>query len=523
MTRRSLLLHAWLQVFLWVGIAATVNHIASASFARVDITHNQAFTLSNTARNSVARLDRPLQAKVWFSEDLDPPFHNHRRALLDKLEELAAWSNGHMEIVVADPSEDPEIVAEARAAGIQPVPYVYKNWDREETRVVFMGVSFTYGERHQAVEALPKIDKMEYELVRAVLAVTTDFDDQTKVGWLQGNGEPDLASFPEANPLGKLRKRLEERHVLIPLTAGDDPIDEEIDTILVVGPQLGVSELAQFQLDQFAMRGGRIAWFISGFAADWQALKIHEVRHDLHGLIGHYGVQLNRDGIIDREQNMPMTAPVLVADQIRLANVNYPLIPWTAALDRKGAPAVRDLQKMVFPFATTMTVAPDLPSEIEAEVWVQSGLKAVATRQLTTPETTSLNATRTDEVAGPFPLVVALSGSFRSYFAGRAPPAKISTEADPFDPEEVLLDSRPTRMVVISSSDMVANNLDFVLNSIDWMQEDSRLVQIRSRDTSFATFKAPSPTEIWPWRFGIAGLPFVLVLVGGAIQISRSR
>ncbi len=522
MTRRTLLVHAWLQLLLWIAIAVTINHISSAAFTRLDVTNNQAFTLSNAARHSVANLERPLQARVWFSEDLDPPFHNHRRALLDKLDELAAWSDGRLEIVTTDPTGDREAMAEARAAGIQPVPYVYKNWDREETRVVFMGVSFVYGERHEAVEALPSIDKMEYELVRAILAVTTEFEDEKKIGWLQGNGEPDLASFPDTNPLGKLRKRLQERHTLVPISPADDAIDEDIDTILVVGPQLAVSELAQFQLDQFVMRGGRIAWYISGFQPDFQTLKIREVRHNLHGMLGHYGVQLNRDVIVDRKQNMPMQAPVQVAGKIRYANVNYPLIPRTAAVDRT-VPAVRNLKQMVFPFVSTLAVVPELSADVESEIWAQTGSDAVATRQVNTLETNSLGQPRQDEVAGPFPLVIALSGTFRSYFAGRTPPAKLSSEAEPFDPEEVLLDSRPTRMVVVSSSDMVANNLDFVLNTIDWLQEDSRLIEIRSRDTAFASFEAPPATEVWAWRLGIAGFPLILVLLVGAVQISRSR
>jgi len=521
-TRTHLLRHAWLQWILWIAIAVILNHLASARFARLDITENQAFTLSNPARKAVLQLERPLHVQVWFTDDLDPPFHHHKPALLDTLDELAAWSDGHLTVDVVDPTTDPASAAAARAAGVRPVPYVYKDWDREETRVVFMGASVSYGERSAAIESLPRIDKMEYELVRAILRVTTEREDDVQIGWLRGNGEPDLASYPANNPLGQLRARLEDRYTLVDLTLGDAPIDPEIETLLVVGPQLGVSELAQFQLDQFAMRGGRIAWFISGFQPDFPALSIREVRHDLHGLIGHYGAILHRDGVLDRVQNAPTQAPVRVGGDIRYAQLDYPLVPKTSALERTH-PAVRNLREMVFPFATTLELSPDRTEETEAEIWVQTGPDAVSTRLLRTLETQALRSPLPDEVQGPFPLVVALSGTFRSYFAGRIPPAKLEAGAPPFDPEEVLLDSRPTRMVVASSSDMVANNIDFVLNSIDWLQQDSRLVDIRGRDTSFPTFRPPAASEVWAWRLGIAGLPLLLVLLGGAVQLSRSR
>ena len=522
MTRSTLIRHAWLQMFLWIGIAVTLNHITSARFARIDMTANQAYTLSEAARLAVSDLERPLHAKVWFTDDLDPPFHHHKQSLLDRLDELAAWSGGHIEISVADPSKDPSVAAQAQAAGVRPVPYVYKDWDRKETRVVYMGVSFSYGAQNRAVDALPRIDKMEYELVRAILAVTTPREDEVRIGWLQGNGEPDLSHYAPTNPLGQLRDRISDRYTLTPLAIGDTPIDEDIETLLVVGPQLGLTEMTQFHLDQFLMRGGRIAWFISGFQPDFSTMKPREVHHDLHGILGHYGVVPNRDSILDRVENMPTQAPIRVGDALQVAQVAYPLVPKTSALDRTVS-AVRNLRQMVFPFATTLSVSPEISEAVDAEVWVKTSDSAVSTRLLGTLETQSLRSPLPDEVTGPFPLIVALSGTFRSYFAGRSPPLPTASEAEPIDPETVLLDSRPTRMVVVSSSDMIANNLDFVLNTLDWLAQDRRLIEIRSRDTATATFTPPNASEVWLWRLGIAGLPLFLVLLGGGVQLLRTR
>ena len=50
--------------------------------------------------------------------------------------------------------------------GVGPVTYTRKDWDRQEARQVFMGVSLVYGDRQVAVEALPSIERFEYELVR---------------------------------------------------------------------------------------------------------------------------------------------------------------------------------------------------------------------------------------------------------------------------------------------------------------------------------------------------------------------
>ena len=110
-----------------------------------------------------------------------------------------------MEVSFSDPTGDKEAIAEARRFGIRPVTYTYQNWDREEARQVFMGVSFVYGERQATVDTLPSIAHMEAELVGAIRAVRTPPEDRKQLGILQGNGEPAIGSFPESNPLGKLR------------------------------------------------------------------------------------------------------------------------------------------------------------------------------------------------------------------------------------------------------------------------------------------------------------------------------
>ncbi len=518
--RHRLLFHAWLQTLLWIAVLVVANHAGSAAFFRVDVTGDHRFSLSDTARRSVSRLDRPLIAQVWFTADLDAPYHNHLDALRDKLEALRAWSGGQMELEIVDPTGDKDAIGHARALGISPVTYTRKDWDRQEARQVFMGVSLVYGERQAAIGALPSIERMEYELVRAIRAVTTEPEDRRHIAWSSGNAEPDLTSFPANNPIGKLREELGRTYELTTLSLTSEPVPEEVDVLLMVGPQLPVPDLARFHLDQFVMRGGAVAFFLAGAQPDFRALTIQEVRHDLHALVGHWGVRLNRDVVLDRKHNEAMVAPVQVGGRQTLARVNYPLAVVTRHIDRIYGP-IRELERAVLPFTTTLTLSDPLPAGVDAEVWIRTGPTSVSARGLRTLRADLLTTPGAAEVPGPFPAVVGLSGRFPSYYADRGVPT--APDGPTLRPDEILDESRPTRLVVAASADMVANNLPLVLNSVDWLLEDPSLISVRARSTDQAGLPAPPRDRAWRLRAAIGGLPMALLALSALLVWARTR
>ena len=58
------------------------------------------------------------------------------------------------------------------------------------------------------------------------------------------------------------------------------------------------------------MRGGALGVFATNTKPDMRTLRAQSVYHGLDGLLGHYGVRLNRDLVVDRKQNGVMNFPV---------------------------------------------------------------------------------------------------------------------------------------------------------------------------------------------------------------------
>lgn len=515
MTRGARWADAWARGLLWVALAGVLHHTSSAAWTRLDLTRDQRFTVSAASIDAVRGLERPLHVRVFASRDLAAPYHDHARALGDLLATLSAESGGRLVVSVADPDGDPAARDEAQALGIRPVTYVFRSSERQEARQIYLSAAIVYGERREVTPALTQVARMEYEVVRAIRRVRVPPAERPVVGWLLGDGEPDLRTAAAAHPLGRLRTALEGQVTLRPLALGDDPVPDEVDALLVVAPQLGVAPMTQLWLDQALMAGKPVAYFLSGHQPDGRAQRTRAVRHDLHALIGGYGVEVGRSLLVDRQSNEVMSAPT----ESGAARVAYPLAIATTAVD-PSAPVGRGVRRWVFPFATPLAVVDPLPEGLEASVWIRTMPSAVASPGGRPLAVERAGAVAADEQPGPFPLVVALAGVFPSAFTGQPLPRPSAPGAAPLDPAEWLPRSVPTRALVVSSGDLVVNHPDFVLDAVDWLLDDPALLAVRSRAVAADPLTPPAPAARRRWKLAVVGGPIAL-LVGLGLWRAR--
>ena len=83
----SIVLFASLVVF---------NMISWNMFFRWDLTDNKMYSLSESSKSVVSKIDDRLIMKVYFSDNLPGEYGNNERYLQDILEEYAAYSNGNI-------------------------------------------------------------------------------------------------------------------------------------------------------------------------------------------------------------------------------------------------------------------------------------------------------------------------------------------------------------------------------------------------------------------------------------------
>ena len=106
--------------------------------------------------------------KLFFTEDLEPPYNNHRKIILETLQELQAYSKGFMHIEVVDPTRSEEEQARAERFGVRSIPYRFTSKKRHELKQVYMGLTLIYGERQQVLPVLNATNLLEYDLAVAL-------------------------------------------------------------------------------------------------------------------------------------------------------------------------------------------------------------------------------------------------------------------------------------------------------------------------------------------------------------------
>ena len=79
-SRRVLSINSWLQLCCVVVIIICVNVLSAKHFVRLDITDDKVHSLDMSTRSLVWKLDKPLHVKVYFTEELQAPYNNHRAA-----------------------------------------------------------------------------------------------------------------------------------------------------------------------------------------------------------------------------------------------------------------------------------------------------------------------------------------------------------------------------------------------------------------------------------------------------------
>lgn len=525
--RENLRLNSIIQMGAVIAIVALANQVSQDHYTRFDLTENRVHTLSPTAQRLINQLERPLTVKVFFTQGLEAPYNNHERIFLDKLEEFQAWSGGRITIEVVDPTA-PEVEvdadgneqqvtreAEAMRLGVMPIQYRYRDQTRTEVRQVFMGAAFLYGEGHEVLPAITNIGGFEYDIARAIKRLV---DPEPKlIGFTIGHGEPDLSTSD--GPVEALRNQLsDDNKLLVPvdLSSQQDLLDD-IDALLVVGPQSEMSQRELFELDQYIMQGGATGFLISNYIPTPQ-VEVVALNHGMTDIIANLGVGLNRDLVLDRETNGKLPIPVRRGRYTTQMAVNNPVIPIVSDLSA-DSPIFRGMDNLTLPFLSSLTI-PATSNDIEYSILARSSESSSTSMTVRRIDPYTLGPDSTSgpiEEVGAVPVAVALRGSFVSLFRETGIP-----DAEPHeDPAIFVRESAPTRSVVIGSTHFVANNVPAMMNLIDWLVQDADLIGIRVKSLQIPSIEPLESGDLRNLKLANLLGPSLLLLLFGVVRSYR--
>ena len=229
---------------------------------RLDLTENKLFTLSPGTINIITTLEEPISLDFYLSRKTladFPQLINYANRVRDLLEEYAAKSDGKIELSIIEPEPFSEEEDQAVASGLNGISI---NAAGDRAYFGLVGVNSTDDEVNIPFFQASREEALEYDITKLIYNLANP--EKRVIGVMSG-----LPLF--GDPAQGIRERwaiinvMEEFFEVRNIGVGSDRIDEDVDVLMVVHPK-GFSDEALFAIDQYLLKGGHAMLFVDPLA-----------------------------------------------------------------------------------------------------------------------------------------------------------------------------------------------------------------------------------------------------------------
>lgn len=538
----------WITIFVLV----VLNVLGSLFFYRFDLTKDKRYTLSETSLQIIKQVKNPLSVKIYMEGDLPADFRRLQQETRQLLEEFQAYnSNIVFEFVnpLENKDESEALTKSLFQKGLIPVNITVDDKGKQSQAMVFPWAVAVYNNREINIPLLKNrmgasttqkvigsIQHLEYSIADAINKITKD--KQKKVAIIKGNGEMNEIH------IAKMLMQIRESYYIGPFTldsVGKDPNGslnalKKYDLAIIVKPTEAFSDEEKQVLDQFIMNGGKSLWLIDQVAADMDSLYnqagatlAYPRDLNLNDMFFKYGFRINPDLVKDEQGS-----PIKLATGEQGSATQYQDFIWKFAplvSPESKHPIVKNLGGIKFDFASPIDT---LKNGVKKTVLLQS---SPYSKKIGTPFEVNLGIVSEQTSPkdylnkGNVPMSVLLEGSFHSVFENRVLA---------FKENSFLAKGKPTKMIIVSDGDLARNQLDknrmpvelgydqrsgnlydnkdFVMNCINYLLDDTGLINIRSKDLDLPLLDKEKVYENYTQtQFITIGLPILVLLVFGLL------
>lgn len=462
--------------------------------ARIDLTENRLYTLSDGTVNLLRAIEEPITLEFYFSEDASselPQVRNFARRVQELLDEMTRRSNGGLQVRRVDPRPFSEEEDQAARFGLESVP-VGRTGDN-----LYLGIVGT--NLLDGVEVLPFISPareafLEYELARMVYVLSRP--ERPRVGLLTGlpmDGGFDMQTGQRREPWA-IHDQIDQMFEIERVSRSVTELPQGIDALVLVHPrEIGEDLLAD--IDRFVLAGGRLLVFVDPLAeadpgpdpSDPMGALTADRHSSLEPLFSSWGLVFESERFV-----ADMGQALQVSTQQGRSTVRHPaIIGVTRARMNPDDVTTGELDSVNLASAGALSLSEDSGLSLEPLLWssMQSG---------------QLDAERLRFLGDPTELAAEMAVTGNSYVLA----ARLTGPAPSAFPESNGNESGEINVIVVADTDLLsdrfwvqrqrffgtvllepfASNGDFVINAIDNLLGNADLISVRSRGVSSRPF-----------------------------------
>jgi len=482
-----------------------LNLVLGAARGRIDLTQGKLYTLSEGTRAVLAKLESPVKIRLYFSQnDIPLPIKAYGRRVEDLLAEFRQAGRGKVTVEKLDPQPDSDAEDSATLEGVE--AQVTPSGDK-----FYLGASISYADQKLALPALApdREPLLEYDLTRAIArAAATAKPVIGVMSALPVFGMPPspMTGGQPTEPqvfIGELRRDYTVKRVGLDA----QKIDDDIKVLLVIHPR-GIGEQAQYALDQFVLRGGKLIAFLDPSAYFDQLGQM--------GGMGGGGTPSSLDRLL-KAWGLAFDSGKVVLDMRYLTGTGARTLPTLLSLnDNAFDPhdiATARLGSLLMPFAGAFTGKP-VEGLSEAVLMKSSAYSQLVDSFAATTQGEA--AIRAFKPSGTeYPLAVRLTGKFKTAFPEGRPKdedrgEKNTAKASEAKPEAAQLkeSAGENAVVLVGDSDFINDgaavqiqeifgqriviprngNIAFAQALVDQFAGDPALIKLRGRASAARPF-----------------------------------
>ena len=537
--------------FLAIGLFI-LNFASYYIYKRFDVTQDKRYTLSETTKKIIDKVDSPLIIDVFLEGNFPADFKKLQTETRQLLEEFSAY-NSNITFQFVNPIEKEEerveVMKKFFEKGLTPINVTVEEKGKQTQEVVFPWAVANYGDKGAKVQLLKNlmgastekkvessVQHLEYAFAEAIHKISNE--KQRKIAVIKGNGE--LEDIQIADFL----KTIRDNYYIGPITL-DSVATQPSETLkalniydlaIIAKPREKFTEAEKQVLDQFIMKGGKTLWLVDGTTAEMENL-YNETGTTLAGIndlnltdmFFKYGFRISPQLIKDEYGTPIKLASGNEGSETQMETYNWKMAPFIYPASKKH-PIVKNTDGVKFDFCSPIEL---LKSSHSTTILLESspysktiGIPTVVSLEMISEETTPKDYPN----GGLIPVAILIEGSFTSMYNNRVLP---------FKDGKFLSKSAPTKMIVISDGDVIKNQIDkgapielgydkytgqyfgnkeFILNSVNYLLDDNGLINIRSKDVTLPLLDKQSVQDNYSQtQMLTVALPIVLLGIFGLL------
>jgi gliding-associated putative ABC transporter substrate-binding component GldG len=524
-SKKTLSVYGLATALLLVAVVIVANIVSSNLFGRLDLSEGHIYSLSPASRGIVGGLGDDFLVKAYFSKNLPPPYNGNAKYVQDLLGDYRSFGKGRFRFTFVDPADDTKLEQEAQKYRIPPVQLQVLEQDQFQAKKVYMGLVFLYKDRQEVLPVVDKTDGLEYDITANIKKLTSDSGELPVVGLLSGHDEPGLDQLQTLQQMTAKQYRLQAVSV-----ASGQSVPADVQVLVIAAPRRDLSQWERYAVDQFMMRGGKVAFLLDKVDANLQYQQAMPMRLTLDDWTQAYGFKVN-DNLLGDLQN-PGTLTISQQEGFFrfMSQVPFPFIPSLRNFDKTNV-MVKDLERVSLYFASSIDTSAAHGKGLRVEPLILTSPKTMI--QERTYNISPMQKWAPEQFDKGQQIVAAvISGKFTSAFKDKPVPAASDSGTAPAAGGPRADVSPESRLVVVGDGEFFTDqkgggdpvNVLFLQNMLDWLAQDEALISIRSREITDRPLRPVSePTKRIVKYANILGSPLLVALLGVFVWQSRKR